>query len=304
MRVAFTAAMAALVGQWLALAAAAEPRLSGPRAAADAVDRLLEERLNQAGIPASPAADDAEFLRRVTLDLIGRVPTYDETAAFLASQDSDKRRSLIDRLLADPAYGEHFATIWNELIVPRDTGSTKVARDPFTPWLAEQFNRGRGWDAIVSDMLTVEGRIREAPQAGFIQANGENGDPQANLLADATARLFFGVQLRCAECHDHPFAPWKQNEFWATAAFFSRLRKGYSDGKNPAGWTLTEVPPDEAERKIAGVKSPPDVAGAAIRVPETGGKLARQVVRAKFLGGNEAEWGDNGPYRPRFAAWA
>jgi hypothetical protein len=125
------------------------------------------------------------------------------------------------------------------------------------------------------------------------------------LLADATARLFFGVQLRCAECHDHPFAPWKQAEFWGTAAFFSRLRKGYSEGKNPAGWTLTEAPLEgEFEKKFALSKMLPNVAGPAIRVPETGGKLARQVVHAKFLGGDEASWLDEGPFRPRFAAWA
>src|SRR5262245_12275634 len=105
-------AAAALLASWpLIPHALAEAPRSSLQAAADVVDRLLEERLNQSGIPASPAADNGEFLRRVTLDLIGRIPTYDETAAFLAAQDPDKRRSLIDRLLADPAYGEHFATI-------------------------------------------------------------------------------------------------------------------------------------------------------------------------------------------------
>jgi hypothetical protein len=236
--------------------------------------------------------------------LVG-IPTYDEAIAFLARDDPHKRRNLIDRLLGDPAYGEHFATIWNELIVPRDAGSTKVVRDPFTPWLAEQFNRGRGWDAIVADLITVEGKIRERPQAGFIQANSENFEPQPNLLADATARLFFGVQLRCAECHDHPFAPWKQTDFWGMAAFFSRLRKGYSDGKNPTGWTLTESPPeDEVNQKFAVLKAAPNVAGAAIIVPETGGKLANKIVLAKFLGGSDAAWADDGPFRPRFATWA
>src|SRR5262245_26902473 len=247
-----------------------------PVAAAVAIDRLLDTRLAEAGVPASPPADHAEFLRRATLDIVGRIPTFQETTDFLANDASDKRRQFIEHLLESPAYGQHFATIWNEQIVPRDNAVKKTPRDPFTPWLAEQFNRNRGWDQIVIEMLTAEGKFSDRPQAGFILANSEMSEPHPALLADATARLFWGVQLRCAECHDHPFAPWKQADFWATAAFFSRLRKGYSDGKNPAGYTLTEAPPDDVEKKIAGVKAVPDVAGAAIRVPETGGKLAKQ----------------------------
>jgi uncharacterized protein DUF1549 len=77
-------------------------------------------------------------------------------------------------------------------------------------WLAEQFNRDRGWDQIVTNLLTAEGKIRERPQAGFILASSESFEAQPALLADATARLFWGVQLRCAECYDHPLAPWKQ----------------------------------------------------------------------------------------------
>jgi hypothetical protein len=272
---------------------------------AAAIDRLIDARLASAGIPASPPADDAEFLRRATLDVLGRVPTYDETVAFLADEHSHKRSRLVDRLLADPAYGEHQATIWRELIVPRDAASAKTVREPFTPWLAEQFNRSRGWDAIVSDLITASGNIRDNPQAGFILANSDSFDPQPNLLADATARLFWGVQLRCAECHDHPFAPWKQTEFWATAAFFSRLRRGYTDGKNPTGFTFTETPPDDpVSLKFTKLMAAPNIDGPAIIVPETGGKLAGQAIQARFLGSDELAWTDGGPYRERFAAWA
>jgi hypothetical protein len=286
---------------------AAEPRATGPRepaVVAAAIDTLIDERLASAGVSASPAAADGEFSRRATLDILGRIPTSPEAIAFLDDADPDKCARLIDRLLADPQYGEHLATIWNELIQPRDAGSKKAVRDALTPWLAEQFNRGRGWDAIVADLLTVTGTIRDNPQAGFILANSENSEPQPHLLADATARLFWGVQLRCAECHDHPFAPWKQTDFWGTAAFFSRLRKGYTDGKSPNGYTFTESPPDEPlSQKFAKLLAATDVAGPAIVVPETGGKLANQVVRARFLGGDEPSWTDNGPYRERFVAW-
>ncbi|MDQ3621352.1 MAG: DUF1549 domain-containing protein, partial [Verrucomicrobiota bacterium] len=213
-----------------------EPR--NVAAVAASIDGWVDAGLSSARVPASPAADDAQFFRRVTLDIIGRIPTYEEAVAFLESADPDKRSRWINELLASRLYGEHFATIWRELIAPNDGGVKKPARDSFSPWLTEQFNRNRGWDRIARDMLTAEGKIRETPQSGFILANSDNQEPQPNLLADATGRLFWGVQLRCAECHDHPFAPWKQADFWGTAAFFSRLRKGYTEGKNPSGLTL------------------------------------------------------------------
>jgi hypothetical protein len=275
-----------------------------PKPVAGAIDRYVDAALAAARLPVSPQADDAEFLRRVTLDIIGRVPTVDEATDFLQSTDPAKRARWVDELLTSPAYGEHFATMWRELMLPRDNGM-KAPREEFTPWLAEQFSRDRGWDRIVTDMLTAEGRLRETPQAGFIMANTEEGEPKADLLADATGRLFWGVQLRCAECHDHPFANWKQADFWGTAAFFSRVRKGYADGKNPSGWTVTEAAPDEpVSQQFSKLMAAPDVRGPAIVIPVIAGKSAGKVVTAKFLGGPETGWSDAGPYRPRFAQWA
>ena len=290
---------------WILLAAAAATgQERDVRRASDEIDRLIDRGLAEAKLTSAPPASDAEFLRRVTLDITGRVPAYEETVTFLESSDPAKRRLAIDRLLDSPAYGQHFATIWNELITPRDKGSTKAVRDPFTPWLAEQFNRNRGWDAIVTELLTAAGKLRDNPQTGFIAANCENFEPQPNLLADSTARLFLGIQLRCAECHDHPFAPWKQTDFWEMAAFFSHLRKGLTSGKNPAGWTFTESPPeDEMNERFSVWHVAPGESGAALVVPQTGGKLAGQVVRARFLRAPQHFAGTQPPYRPQFAEW-
>lgn len=275
-----------------------------PKPITTAIDQWVDAGISRARIPASPQADDAEFLRRVTLDLIGRIPTAFEASAFFQNTDPEKRSRWINDLLASPSYGEHFATIWRELMLPRDNG-VKGGRDTFAPWLAEQFSRNRGWDRIVTDMLTVEGKLRDLPQAGFIMANTDNGEPQPNLLADSTGRLFWGVQLRCAECHDHPFAPWKQADFWGTAAFFSRTRKGYSEGKNPSGWTLTESEPVEPAALLTPrTWVPPGAAGAAILVPTSAGKAAGKIFTAKYLGGADAGWKDTGPFRERFAQWA
>jgi hypothetical protein len=257
-------------------------RDAGPTVAL--IDREVERRLAEARVPASPLADDSEFLRRVTLDLTGRVPTYQETVAFLADRSPDRRRRVIDELLASPAYGQHFAAIWGPLLAPRQVG-TKPTRDTFSPWLAEQFNAGRGWGAIVGDLLTVEGAIQERPQSAFLMANGENFHPQPNQVAGSAARLFMGTQLRCAECHNHPFAPWTQADFWGTAAFFSRLH--FTGHKGAPRATLLDQPGTEA----------------SIVIPASAGGRPGQTVKARFLGGAELRLQGGEVPRKRFAAW-
>jgi len=280
-------------------------QIPDPQVASARIDRLIEARLQHAGVPASPPATDGEFLRRVSLDITGRIPTRQEAADFLADSSPDKRSRLIDHLLERDSYGRHFASIWRDRLAPPEIGSKKQGRDEFSPWLASQFNTGRGWHEIVTELLTVEGLIREQPQSAFIVANSDDFDPQANLLADATAHLFWGVQLRCAECHDHPFAQWTQTDFWGTAAFFSRVRRGYSQGKNPAGWTITEAPPDEPiSQKFGRSMAAEGVPGPAIVVSADGAKLQGQVVRGAFLGQPPVSWADDGPFRKRFAEWA
>jgi hypothetical protein len=274
-----------------------------PKPIAAAVDLELNKRLNQANTPTSPQADDGEFLRRVTLDIAGRIPTYDETITFLNSQDPDKRRQWIDQLLASSDYGLHFGTIWRNLLVPKDaTKGSKAQPDRFSPWLAEQFVQNRGWHEIVLDLLTFEGDIAQHPESAFIIANSEGFQPQADRLAAASARFFLGVQLQCAQCHNHPFAPWKQTDFWSTAAFFSRLRN--TSQKGPP-FVLTEEPaadPPEGGKKGAPV-SPPTLLGAAIQIPSSTGSGAGRVVKAKFLSGEEPVLDVHGPFRPAFAAW-
>jgi hypothetical protein len=266
-----------------------------------AIDRDIDRRLADAKMPASPRADDAEFLRRVTLDITGRIPTLERANAFLDSNDSDKRRKLIDELLSSPEFGQHLGGTWRKLIVPANITGMKVQGDTFTPWLAEQFNRNRPWNDLVYELLTAEGDVRMNPQTGFIMGNAENGQPQPNLLAASATRLFLGVQLQCAECHNHPFTSWKQADFWATAAFFARVRNGGNKGGPP---TLTEVlntQPQAGNKDQVGLpRSTPD---GGIVIPASAGSSAGQVVKARFLEGEQLVLDDQ-PLRPRFAAWA
>jgi Protein of unknown function (DUF1549)/Protein of unknown function (DUF1553) len=275
-----------------------------PAPTAAFIDNEVDRKLAAMKIPASAQADDAEFLRRVTLDLTGRIPTYQRTIAFLDSKDPDKRRQLIDELLETPEYGEHFGIIWRNLLAGRNPPAGEKGGgggDALRPWLAEKFNDNRGWNAIVTDLLTAEGTPRDNPATLFLLANAENGRPQPNKVAGSVAALFWGVNLRCAECHKHPFANWKQDDFWGTAAFFSKIQSGGGKG-GPA--SLTESPVATAATKEKGAPPAPMVRGAAIVIPATSGKAAGQIVKARFLGGNEPTLDEKEPFRPRFASWA
>jgi hypothetical protein len=263
------------------------PRDPAPVSAA--IDAAVDARLKRNRVPASSAADDAEFLRRVYLDLTGRIPTLRQAETFLAGKDPQRRAKLIDELLDRSEYGQHFGTIWRHLLAPPEEGSAKYGRDTFTPWLAERFNANLPWDRIVRDLLTVEGPIRERPETAFLFANADNFHPQPNLVTASTARLFWGVQLGCAECHNHPFAKWKQDDFWATAAFFGRLRFSGFKGKAPI---LQEEAPAGQEK------------GPAITIPVSAGKAAGRVVPARFLDGAAVRPGVGPALRPAFAAWA
>lgn len=269
-------------------------------AIATAIDREIDQRLAGAKVPASPLADDAEFLRRVYLDLMGHIPSLERTKSFLDSSEPDKRRKLIDELIASPEFGRHMADVWKPRIAPRDISNTKPQPDAFSPWLAEQFNRNRGWDRLAYDLLTAEGELKNNPQTAFIMANAESFQPQPNLLAAAASRVFLGVQLQCAECHNHPFTTWKQADFWGMAAFFGRVRNGVKT--KPAG--ISEEPdPNAPDVKNGGVARPEVKPDGSIVIPGTGGnKGAGKVVPAKFLGGEPLTLDDK-TLRPRFAAW-
>src|SRR5262249_24223061 len=151
----------------------------------------------------------------------------------------------------------------------------KPSQDRFTPWLAEQLQRNRGWDQIVSDLLSAEGDLGRDVQTAFILANSEGFQPQANLLAGPTARFFLGVQVRCAECHGHPFAEWKQSDFGGLAAVYGRTR---TTSKKGPPFLLTEDPDPDAGARPA---------GAAIVIPNGSGKAAGQTVKARFLQGTQ-----------------
>ena len=185
------------------------------------IDHEIAAAWEREKIAPAPPAGDAEFLRRVYLDLVGVIPTYDETAAFLADASSDKRQQLIDRLLEDPRYAQHQADLWDLILFGRNPpGHNTDKRDGIGRWLREQFAANRPYDEWVRELLKAEGNSAEqGPPLYYAQYRNQPED-----LNEVVTQTFLGVQLQCARCHDHPFEEWTQLDFYGMAAFFARLQ--------------------------------------------------------------------------------
>ncbi len=219
--------------------------------------------------PAGPA-DDATFLRRVYLDLAGTVPTAEEARQFLQDPDPKKREKLIDRLLDDPRFADHQANVWDQVLFGRNPpgGDATRRRDNFKQWLTEKFAKNTPYDQWVRELLLAES---EGPALFYVQFRGQ---PEETTMA--VSRIFLGMQLQCARCHDHPFEKWKQREFYGMAAFFARLV--VVDGGGPEG-----------KRKfIVGEKSTGEVMFTGPVTEQKPGQKG-EPIKPKFLGGNELD---------------
>ncbi|MCA9207694.1 MAG: DUF1549 domain-containing protein, partial [Planctomycetales bacterium] len=207
---------------------AAPKKLNRTESLTAIIDQELARQWQSLGVEPSPVADDATFLRRVSLDLIGRIPTVAEARAYLNDQSPNKSGALVDRLMASPEHARHMAVLWRRAWIPQtETPQFSRLADDYERWLAREIRRGVGFDRLVAEQLTVPvskmlipvdaGAFRTASPAFLAVA-----ELKPEQLAANAARAFLGVNLDCAQCHDHPFAHWSREEFWQTAAFFAR----------------------------------------------------------------------------------
>jgi hypothetical protein len=246
------------------------------------IDRRIEARLDAEGVRPADPADDAEFLRRVYLDLHGVIPTAEQAARFLADTGPGRRDKLIDALLADPRYGEHLADVWQGHLVSPLADDYRVRSDRFRQWLAGRFNTAT-WDRISTDILTATGKLDENPAVVYlIEGRLPRTVPD---LTDLASRYFLGVRLSCAQCHDHPFVPWKQQDFWGMAAFFTQVQ---TPGKSKLVYQVGVK--DYPEHTLASLKDVGTIDGFQARPPT-------------FLGGEELRAGKGTTNRAALAAW-
>jgi hypothetical protein len=203
----------------LLLVAAAPCPARDAVALAARIDELVEARLAKEGVEPAPLADDAEFFRRLCLDLNGRIPSAAQAADFLGDRRPDKRRLWADELLGgrDPAgrYVNHFTNFWRRRLLANARAQSPAITGPLEGWLRKQVAADAPYDRMVRGLLT------DPEAAGFLQAN-EN---KPENIAASTSRLFLGVKLECAQCHDdRSGGNWKRTQFWELAAFFASAR--------------------------------------------------------------------------------
>jgi hypothetical protein len=248
------------------------------------IDRHIEASWKANGLTPAPLADDAEFLRRAYLDLAGHIPAVSEVRDFLADQSPDKRSKLIDRLLDGPGFVQHFGTLWRREWLPQTLSNPQLQffGAQFEPWIRDRLRNNTSYDKIVREMLTVPPSgpmntgVFDANMVGltaFLQVN----ELKPENVAAATSRLFLGIKLECAQCHDHPFETYSRQQFWEFASFFAGLQ--------PVNPRLGRVPAEAIEIR-------------ALTIPGL-----EKKVSAKFLDGKEPKFQDKVSSRVTLMDW-
>jgi hypothetical protein len=195
---------------------------------ATGIGRANPERI-KGGKPAitgfNPMANDEQFVRRVYLDIVGRIPNYDEATTFIKDSNPGKRAKLIDMLLDSPGYSGHMYNYLAEMLRVKDRleGGNDVRGVPYINWLQKQVEQNATWDKMVFDMLTATGKMWHNGAAGYLLR--DSGMPLDNLAN--TLAVFLGTDVACAQCHDHPFADWTQYQFYEMASFFGATSTRY-----------------------------------------------------------------------------
>jgi uncharacterized protein DUF1549/uncharacterized protein DUF1553 len=193
------------------------------------VDQLLDAKLKRLKILPSPPVDDAEFLRRVSLDLTGLAPTPEEIRAFVADKTEarTKRSRKIDELLARPEYVDTWTLKWGDLLQSSRRYLGDKGMWEFREWIRDSIAQNKPYDKFVSELLTARGSSYENPAANFFRVTRN-----AKASMEKTTQLFMGVRLVCTQCHDHPFEKWTQNQYYEMAAFFASvgLKPGFESG--------------------------------------------------------------------------
>ena len=186
------------------------------------IDDLVWLNLQRLNITPSPVCDDHTFLRRVTTDLCGRIPTPDEVTAFLADMAADKRARLVDRLLLEPEFADHWANKWVDLLRPNPYHVGIKATFNYDRWIRASFQERKPWDQFVRELITARGSTFHN---GAVTMFRDRRQPEE--IATLVSQLFVGVRLECTKCHHHPFEVWGQDDFYSFAAYFARIgRKG------------------------------------------------------------------------------
>jgi hypothetical protein len=240
------------------------------------IDAAIRAEWTKAGITPVGRVDDARFLRRAYIDIVGVIPPESAVTAFLADKAKNKRARLVEELVASPAYAEHWAAYWDDVLIGRVQREPTVDRGAFRAWLQDQFAKNAPWNTVVYALMTATGQnsaggkatygVTPPPMAPAATTADEDDAPAGNAaaingavnwtlkftstpqdLAGSAAKTFLGVQIQCAQCHDHKTEKWKQVDFQRFANCFTRTRLVVLD-KGPAMGKVRRVEVRDLDR--------------------------------------------------------
>jgi Protein of unknown function (DUF1549)/Protein of unknown function (DUF1553)/Bacterial Ig-like domain (group 2) len=250
------------------------------------IDALVDRKLQKLKILPSQVCDDGTFIRRAHLDVVGTLPTRQEYEYFISTQDPDKRRRLIDTLLARKEFVELWVMKWAELLKIRSTDDPNVVSYKSTllyyNWLAERIAANTPMNQIVRELLSATGGTFKNPATNYYQV-----ETDTLKVAENTAQVFAGMRMQCAQCHNHPFDRWTMNDYYGWASFFSQV--GRKPGEDPRETIVFNSGGGEVNHPVTGKPVPPTFLGGA--VADVAGKDRRAVM---------AEWLTS-PQNPYFA---
>lgn len=262
------------------------------------LDALIQANLDEPKAAPAKLVSDEEFLRRASLDITGKLPDPEQVLAFARNKDPKKRARLIDGLLDSPDYARNWACYWRDVVTYRATfEQVRLAHyDVFESWLADQFARNRPWDEIARALIAAEGNNEENGAVGLTIAH--QGRPVE--VAGEVSRIFLGVQIACAQCHDHKTGPWTREQFHEFAAFFAgtRARRNKEPGGKASGLTITTRPrpvryfmPDlEDPQKRIPIQPGFFLASSETRIPPRLTAQQRRELAASLVTGQDNEW--------------
>ena len=239
-------------------------------APANLVDERIFAKLRTLGLPPSPLSDDATFLRRVTIDIAGRLPSLEETDAFLSESDPGKRARRIDTLLESTDYADYFAGKWAAILRNKRT-SAHHARGSFAfhSWIRDALHQNIPYNAFVREFVSASGEVGENPPVIWYRTVKDSKEQLQDV-----AQIFLGIRLQCAQCHHHPYEKWSQDDYYGFQAFFSKVgrkpgaqpgeeiifnRVGSASAQNPrSGRSLKPKPLGEKELELSSHNDPRD----------------------------------------------
>jgi hypothetical protein len=201
--------------------------LRGKDPVVEEINKHLRQGWTDNEVQPSPEADDAEWLRRVYLDVVGHIPDSATVEKFLNEKDAGKRQAIVSELVEDPRFVRHMTTVWSNILIGRNP-PRRTSRTGLEKFLRESFAKNRPWNEIVYDLLTAEGHFEENGAVNFILGQLDGNPNRDDYAVEATAKatkIFLGMQVQCTQCHDHPFNDWKQNQFWEFNSFLRQVQR-------------------------------------------------------------------------------